>query len=388
MANSISGVNPQILRWARERSGYTTEGVAHAFKKDASEIEGWESGASAPTYVQLEKLAYQLYKRPLAIFFFPEPPQELDQTSSFRTLPQYVVEEFSADTRYALRQAEVMQLSLLELNDGINPSEQKVFVDVPAELSSGPTFLADQIREYLGIDLENQTSWGAYAETLGHWREVIQEKGIFVFKRSFKQRSVSGFSLVHPEFPIIYLNNSTAVSRQIFTLFHELSHILLETSGVTKQDDSYIESLSGDSKEIEIFCNQFAGEFLVPSQDFEQHLATGRYDDETVRSLAESYKVSREVILRKLLDRGVIQREYYLAKAAEWNQEYEGSQGGGSGGNYYATQASYLGDKFLHLAFGKYYEGRVTFDQLADYLNIKARNVPPLEQFFFRKETV
>ena len=198
---------------------------------------------------------------------------------------------------------------------------------------------------------------------------------------------MSGFSLVHPEFPIIYLNNSSAVSRQIFTLFHELSHILLEVNGVTKQDDSYIDSLIGEPREIEIFCNQFAGEFLVPSHDFEQQPANWLYDDDSVNSLAERYKVSREVILRKLLDKGVIQRGYYLAKAAGWNKEYEDNQGRG-GGNYYATQTAYLGDKFLNLAFGKYYEGRVTFDQLADYLNKKARNVPPLEQFFFTKGTI
>jgi len=39
-------------------------------------IEGWEAGASAPTYPQLEALAYKVYKHPLALFFFPEPPED------------------------------------------------------------------------------------------------------------------------------------------------------------------------------------------------------------------------------------------------------------------------------------------------------------------------
>ncbi|KKL56723.1 hypothetical protein LCGC14_2242570, partial [marine sediment metagenome] len=35
-----------------------------------------------------ERLAYEIYKRPLALFFFPEPPEEETPKESFRTLPQ------------------------------------------------------------------------------------------------------------------------------------------------------------------------------------------------------------------------------------------------------------------------------------------------------------
>ena len=77
MAKHINGINPDILKWARERSGYTVEAIAAFLKKDASIVNGWESGERAPTYVQLETLADK-YKRPVAIFFFPEPPEEPD----------------------------------------------------------------------------------------------------------------------------------------------------------------------------------------------------------------------------------------------------------------------------------------------------------------------
>ena len=75
MAAHINGINPDILKWARERSGYTVEAIAAFLKKDASIVNDWESGERALTYVQLEKLADK-YKRPIAILFFPEPPEE------------------------------------------------------------------------------------------------------------------------------------------------------------------------------------------------------------------------------------------------------------------------------------------------------------------------
>ena len=73
MAEHINGINPDILKRARERSGYTVEAIATALNKDVSIINNWESGERALTYVQLETLADK-YKRPIAIFFFPEPP--------------------------------------------------------------------------------------------------------------------------------------------------------------------------------------------------------------------------------------------------------------------------------------------------------------------------
>ena len=75
MVEYIQGINPTIVKWARERSGYTLEDVATSLNKDVETISDWESGEQAPTYVQLETLAGK-YKRPIAIFFFPEPPQE------------------------------------------------------------------------------------------------------------------------------------------------------------------------------------------------------------------------------------------------------------------------------------------------------------------------
>ena len=83
MAKHINGINPDILKWARERSGYTTEAIATALKKDVSIVNDWESGERALTYVQLEKLADK-YKRPIAIFFFPEPPRRTKYSRKYR----------------------------------------------------------------------------------------------------------------------------------------------------------------------------------------------------------------------------------------------------------------------------------------------------------------
>ena len=385
MPKTLTGINPDVLRWARERSGLSVADVARKFSKSPAAISGWEAGETSPTYVQLEKLAYQVYKRPVAIFFFPKPPEEPDKISEFRTLPSSERDSLSSDTRYAVRLAESMQIALRELNEGVNPSPRRIFDEVLTFLNEPPDRLAERTRSYVGITVEGQREWSSTADALENWRTTIEDSGIYVFKRSFKQKEISGFSLMDEEFPVIFLNNSTPPTRQVFTLWHEVAHILLNTSGVTKEDDSFIELLVGDSKVIEVQANAFAGEFLVPSEDFNSLVDSSPYSDEYFSSLADRYHVSREVVLRKHSDRGLVTQQFYEDKVREWSEQYVASASSSTGGNYYNTQVSYLGQKYLELVFRRYYQGRIDLSQLANYVNVKARHVPALEQAFMRK---
>ena len=82
MANDELPVTGAIISWARSRAGMSIEEARQTFAK----IEEWEAGESAPTYPQLERLAYT-FKLPIAAFFFPEPPRLPPIQESFRTLP-------------------------------------------------------------------------------------------------------------------------------------------------------------------------------------------------------------------------------------------------------------------------------------------------------------
>lgn len=378
MAQPISGVNPALLAWARQRAGLSIEAVADALGKAPEAVKEWESGQSSPTYAQLEKLAYGVYRRPLAIFFFPQPPEELDPHQSFRTLPDFEIDELSAESRFRIRQARAMQVTLSELAEGKNPADRFILRDLPVVGTASPAKAASEVRDYLGIDLAQQRKWKSRAEALDVWRASIERVGVFVFKDTFKQRDVSGFSLYDSEFPIIYINNSTAKSRQMFTLCHELAHLLVHTNGITKRDDTYIQVLQGVDRDVEVFCNRFAAEMLVPGNALKAEDLSP--DDSNVARLAKLFNVSREVILRRLLDRGLVSSAYYLKKAQEWAADYFEQKGEESGGNYYATLASYLSDTYTRLAFRRYYQGSLLIEDLAQHLNVKIANVSAFEQ--------
>ena len=380
MAEKVTGVQPSVLEWARETQGLSIREVAERMKRDSAEIEAWESGESSPTYVQLERLAYKVYRRPLAVFFLPQPPAEPEPEHEFRTLPDFDLEDLTADTRYQIRAAHSLQLSLKELNEDKNSATRMIFRDITLTSAGRAAEESQAVRDYLGVPLETQIAWRNSEVALKSWRNAIEESGVFVFKHAFKEKQISGFCLLDSEFPIIYLNNSTSKTRQIFSLFHELAHLLFHINGISKFDQNYISQLHPPERRIEQFCNAFAAELLIPSSDFDVQVREyRRIDDSVVERLASRYNVSREVVLRRLLEKDLVSQDLYEQKAAEWAAQAGESET--SGGNYYATQATYLGERYLKLVLGKHYQGKLTLEQAAEYLGVKTKNLAGLEEF-------
>ena len=124
---------------------------------------------------------------------------------------------------------------------------------------------------------------------------------------------------------------------------------------MTDVDEKYLDHMGQKDKSLEIKCNQYAAEVLVPTDSFENDILLFRdKGPDAIPKIAEKYSVSKEVILRRLLDRKLVTADYYSTKAEEWNQEYLRSKAATSGGNYYLTKLSYLGSGFAQLAFEIY----------------------------------
>ena len=367
--------NVEVLKWARKSAGYTIQDVAEKLRQKSKKITkqtiiDFEKGNALPTYFQMETLAYQIYKRPLAMFFFPKPPDERDIKKSFRTLPKSV-EKLNPKMRFLLRKARVMQLNLMELHDD-KTQEKKIFQDIRFTSNSSVKNLSKKVREYLNINLTEQKKWSKMdtrkdSDTaLKKWREIIQSHGIFVFKAPFKDSNFSGFCLYDKKFPIIYINNSKANTRQIFTLFHELAHILFHTSGFDPLNENYFRGqLQGFNKKIEMMCNEFAGTFLVPEESLPKNIEL-----QDIKKWANSYSVSQDVFLIRLLKSGKISNTTYSKLKENILKEYQKNKK--VGGNYYANQETYLGNKYISLVFKKYYESQISMEQLADFLGVNS----------------
>ncbi|MBS4800615.1 MAG: ImmA/IrrE family metallo-endopeptidase [Stenotrophomonas maltophilia] len=384
----VVGIQPSVMRWARESAGMSVDDVATRLKRQLAEVESWESGDGAPTYPQLERLAYELYKRPLAVFFLPEPPQEVSPRQQFRTLPAEELASLSRDTYLHLRKARAYQVGLEDLYSETNPAPRKIWHHVSLQRNQDVAAQAMNIRRELGIDSPTQAQWGGDDQALKAWRSAIERTGVFVFKDSFKQKTISGFCLRDHEFPLIYINNSTTKTRQIFSLLHELAHILFDVSGISKFDTSYIRELPVREQELEVFCNAVAAEVLIPFDEFSRVTAgvpsnVDALDDAYFSGVARHFGVSREAILRRFLDAGRATRSFYESKAREWTDQMVERDGGG--GSWYASKGAYLSDTLLQEVFARRLRGQLSSERAAEYLGVKPANLPGLEDLVLHR---
>lgn len=376
-----TAVTPAVLAWARKTIGYTEEQVAEKLKEKRVTpdlVRLWESGGSQPIYSQLKKLA-QLYKRPVAIFFFASPPQENPIEKDFRALPSVVAKATPPHIRCLVRLAKARQIDLEELQAG--GSGKAEVLSLKAGKTESAKRLAARIRDRIDISTAEQSQWENIDTAFKKWRTALENLGVWVFKEAFKDDDYCGFCVYDERFPLIYINNSQSPQRQIFTLFHELGHLLIGKAGVDIRARS-APALRGIYQKEEVFCNAFAASCLVPDIDLERY--TTLPDDTMIKNIANQYKVSFEVVLRKFLDKDFISSENYQNKIdAMQKPKQEGKDPGG--GNYYLTQQAYLGRKYMRLVFEQYHQRRIDRRQLADYLGVKSKNVTNLENLFLNR---
>jgi transcriptional regulator with XRE-family HTH domain len=75
-----------LLAWARTSAGLSIEEAARKVGANAEKLSSWEDGESRPTIGQLRKLAH-IYKRPIAVFYLPVPPEDPMPPKDYRRLP-------------------------------------------------------------------------------------------------------------------------------------------------------------------------------------------------------------------------------------------------------------------------------------------------------------
>lgn len=377
-------VNGAIIRWARNSLNLSVDDVAHKLRQPPDRVQQWEEGTVHPTYAQLERLAYEVLKRPLAVFFFPEPPAEKGVETEFRTLPDSLFDEISAPVRKVIRKAQAWQLSLREMTSGQPITAEPIWRRVAASVGDSPTRFAETIRSHLGVSMEEQKSWREHGRALEQWRSACEQSGVAVFKAPFFDEGVSGFCLFDDATPLICINNSTAKARQIFTLVHELTHILLGVGDI-EQEDRNLRAWTPPNRRLEQFCNVVTAEVLVPSDVIGPLLEAEEPTEVRIAELSELFSVSREVILRAAKERGLATEDGYDSLAKRWNEEARASRRKGtSGGDYYANQATYLSRAFGELVFSRLYRNEIDQDTAADYLQIRPSQVGTLESMLLK----
>lgn len=334
-------VTPSVLQWAIAESGYVTEDVAHAVGVEPSLVEAWMSGQSKPTLSQARKLAGKLH-RPLAALLLPAPPENRPVAVKFRH-PLGERRELNADERRYIRRASRLQEIMSWISRGLDLEPAHTPLVSP---SDDPAAAGSRVREVLKVAPSEQRGWENASAAFDNWRESLERSGHLVFLLSLGKDSSQGFSLWDGFAPVVAVNTAWNESARIFTMFHELGHLVTRTSSACLEP----RRTNSRTDPLERWCEQFAASVLMPAQDtlatLRQHgwHSGARVTDLTLaKRLASLYKVSLRAALIRMIEIGAATWDLYDQIPAVSDAKPVG--GGGKGRSRTEIREDQLGDR-------------------------------------------
>lgn len=375
MGETLTGVNGRIIRWARENYNLGLTDAALALHVSEERYRNWEEGLEHPTYAKLKDIS-SLYRKPSAIFFFPSPPIIPDNKGELRTLPNTIVDKLSKNIVIQFEQARVYQINLRELC-----AEHSSIIHGFQISRHTTSEVAQSFRSFIQYPLARQKAERRPDVVLETFRERLYNIGIYVFKNSFQDDSVSGISVYDELFPVIIINNKMSFARQNFTLFHELYHLLIKSNGVEIRNEDYFIQLNGRQKNAEKACDEFASELLMPSVDFKSEISGRALNEIEIIRLSNLYSVSKDMILYRLLILDKISKDYYeslrdkfYGESVRYSKKDEETSG-----NYYNTKLAYHGISYASEVLKQYAESKFDIYKASDYLGVKVEHLSNYE---------
>ncbi|MCY3883547.1 MAG: ImmA/IrrE family metallo-endopeptidase [Gammaproteobacteria bacterium] len=310
-------VSGTALSWAVSESGISKRNLESRLSVPKGTIDSWIKGAGLPNQTQFRRLKL-LLRRPAAVFFMDSPPSTAESTVSMRFALGATSRARSPKERHAIRDSLRVRDFVGDLLDELGLNES----DIPAaSTNENPEDVAKSVRsKYFGVSIDEQMSWASPAMAFGQWRALIERLNILVFLYSLGENSARGFSHATKSPPVIGISTTWHASVRIYTLFHELGHILTRTSSSCVEETAK----SPTNDPIERWCESFAASFLMPRQDFEVLAANlQRLDPVSIATrLSNRLFVSRKSALLRMVEIGQAKWDdfRYLKSKFERNQ--------------------------------------------------------------------
>jgi Zn-dependent peptidase ImmA (M78 family) len=365
-------VNPEVLKWLRESSGWKIEEVSKRLSTTVDNITEFESGRKSPTLTQLKILSV-MFKRPLASFFLSKPKEEMPLPKDYRFLPSKT-NIFDKKTILAIRKSRSLQNISKELSLNIR-YETKAKVE-KAKLSENPDLIAEKYRKLFNLDWEKQRKFRDAYKLYNYLRDVLEDTNVLVFQFSMPIEDARGFALADESPAIIVINSKDSIEARLFSLMHEFGHVLL---GETVIDIPEASLAVRDN--IERWCNSFSSSFLLPTENAKKLFEENRAkltDTETLNTLSRKYKVSKAAFLVKMINLDYISGadfekiiERYVPKETKKKIEHEKK------GISVASDKrclSEMGNKFISLVANNFDKKFITYTDALGYLSIKSKN--------------
>jgi len=332
-------------------------------------FDQWRSRKENPTINQLAQLSHY-FNIPFGYFFLTGVPAN-----------EYTVPHYRSSNHASGRPSEELQDTIQTLRE-----RQLWASDILKDLRGEPLAFGGTIGRQIHVEeagammrrvLNLPEDWARHTPTWDGALKLLVDKteqaGIFVVingvvnnntHRKLDLDEFRGFVLYDQYAPFVFINNNDTTSGKIFTIAHEIAHVL---TGNSASFD--LRMLMPATDPIEELCNAIAAEFLVPKRLLLRETAIA---GNNFQILARYFKVSTLVIARRLLDLGRISKENFF-DFYNRSTKIERKQNAGNGGNFYNTAPYRIGRSFFNLVYSTVRRNKMLYRDAFKLTGLKSK---------------
>jgi len=385
-------VNPDILTWARETAGLSLENAAREIKLHAAggltggqRLQAFEDGQDEPSRVLLHRMA-QRYRRPLIVFYLKERPLRGERGEDFRRAPDAPPPDYDPRLDALIRDVRArhdLAASLLEDEE----ARPLPFIG-SHNMREGADAIARNIQSTIDFDLAEFRRPSKVEGAFAYLRGRLESRGIFVlllgnlgsFHTNISSTTFRGYSIADPLAPFIVINDNDARAAWSFTALHEAAHLWLGQTGI---------SGAGHQTRVERFCNDVAGQLLLPREEVAalSDLARRPFDEvlAEISTFAAERNISRRMVAYQLVRAEFINNSVYERLCDRFRQDWLRSKEKdadkpreNNAVSYYTVKRHRIGPALLGLAQRAIDAGTLTPTRAAKLLGVRPISVRPL----------
>jgi DNA-binding XRE family transcriptional regulator len=272
------------IRALREQAGMQSQELAARLGIDPSAMSNIERGKRSVKTQELIRIAEILSVSPLSLIDADSLPARMS------VVPRCDSKTGTKGAAYS-RLLALSELHAVLSDAGLTTPNQLDEAPVPS--SGGWKAKADALAEwatgYLQVKATGDDRFTGLAEA------IEDRLGVDVLVERHEGDPLSGAAITDREFPLIFVNAQHPTPRSLFTLAHELGHLLIGHDGSIALD----EELVGDTQ-AERQANAFAAAFLMPEAEVDQKIEEYGRKADSLAKMVYDFGVSFESLIFRL----------------------------------------------------------------------------------------
>lgn len=378
-------INPEMLIWARGETHFSTveEVEQHINSISAQKLTAWENGSDLPSITEAKKLA-NLYKVPLACFYLSSPPEKrVKKYTDRRTLNGTVYCTTSYELWSEINRIISNREKLLEY---VDTEEMKHYTLPILDPNSTVDRVAEILRDYLSISFPFKNKNTYKNNAFNYFRSIFEHRGISVSQISgVSLDEMRGLSISYDFCPIIAINNKDFERAKVFSLFHELAHLIRRSSSLCKID---FDERNDDEEKL---CDSIAAATLLPKSIFTEvakdfYKRHAKWSSICLQDIGDKFGVSSVVVLRRLYELNIIQKSAYIQIYRNLNKEFEAKRDliershKNIPVHYYVKYLNHQGYLFPRVIMNAHASGKLTFGEMCRTLNVSSKHIENIER--------